>query len=547
MSDSLNALIATPQGGGKPIDWSQVYQGLQRYKDISAQQATAGIYQQSIDPTTGAFNQGKFNALVGQSPAAAWNAGPTMQQAGNAQVAQSTAQNLATSGQIARRTYAQGAMTDLLQNPNTTMSDIINRIHQEAQGGILLPEEANAFAQQAQTFQGTPHDFLVNTSQANLDALNQLRNSVGGIERFETPNGTQFARTAPGVQTGAPGQPAGPNVPNMGMVTPLDIRMSDGTIRQVLPAGVPAFLGQNPGASVVGPSASGPVPAGGGGPGFGSGRYPAPAVPPVSPASPAAALAVPSTTTTAPPGPTAGVSPAPGLVPNIVAAGASATGRSNALIDQQQATTTIKPILAGMDQDIDVAGGTGTGSKVLGAMRQALIRFGLAPESVNLSTGQAAQEQFNKFSSQLQAAQLGTIGGVPTDDRQALAQAANPSLVLTSAGNKGIIHVLQGNQDASDAMGRAWLASPQYRQNPGGFDQWRAQFTAKDPTSGGQFDPRVFWLANMTRPEQTQYVQTMQKNNPAEFAQFNKNWRFAKAQGWTQPIPAQPQPSQSGG
>ena len=74
-----------PQQQNPLTTLGQMSQGITQMRDYQAKQATADAYQQSIDPQTGAFDQGKFNALIGSTPQGAWNAGQTMQQSGAAQ------------------------------------------------------------------------------------------------------------------------------------------------------------------------------------------------------------------------------------------------------------------------------------------------------------------------------------------------------------------------------------------------------------------------------------------------------------------------------
>jgi hypothetical protein len=215
----------------------------------------------------------------------------------------------------------------------------------------------------------------------------------------------------------------------------------------------------------------------------------------------------------------------------------AAAKRGNDLVNQLTASSTVKPILAEMEDVLTKSGGTGFGTAHISAFRQALERLGLTPAAVDVATPQAALETFKKLSAQLQGAQLGTVGGVPTDDRQSLIEASNPSVLNSTAGNKSIIHVLQGTQQALETMGRAWMASPDYQNNPGSFDNWRTKFTAKDPATGGQFDPRAFWLSNMPPDEQHAYLSNM---TPKGRAEFKKNWAFARSRGWVDPLPGQP-------
>jgi hypothetical protein len=215
---------------------------------------------------------------------------------------------------------------------------------------------------------------------------------------------------------------------------------------------------------------------------------------------------------------------------------AVASGRAyTALQAQVNASKDIEPILADMDAQSRTAGfSTGIGSTIAGTVRQLAQRAGLVPEgpsgNLDLSSPQAAQEEFAKDAARLQAAQLGSLGN-PTDARQELSETTNPGLMLSKYGNQGIIHMLQGNQQAIRAMGDAWGQAAQNGWTPDRFNEWMSQrFLATDQATGGRFDPRAFWLANMpTLAEQQAYVK---KVPPAQAAQLRKNMQYAISNGW---------------
>jgi len=86
---STGALVNRLMNPPNPMEQlGQTIQGVNALKDFQARNAMAGIYSQAIDPTTGEVDQGLLNRLIGANPAAAWNAGPAMQQAGQAVGAQ---------------------------------------------------------------------------------------------------------------------------------------------------------------------------------------------------------------------------------------------------------------------------------------------------------------------------------------------------------------------------------------------------------------------------------------------------------------------------
>lgn len=534
MSDFLGALretnvlnsIANPTVVNPLAAMSSAMQTARGVYDVRQQQANQAVgqaYQGAID-AQGNLDPQRFRQNLAQAgPVAAMAAGEGLQ----------NIQNIGSNQyqmDVSRRNIVNGiAVSALGITDPQQQQDYLSR-----QGGLLIrngimpPEQVlNAFGAMP-TDPAARRQYLEGIRVQTLPP-DQQQGAIYGtpLEPITGPGGgiTQPVRGTPaqgyGLST-APGSVAQGLTPAQS--SQLDtVNMPDGTTLQ-MPHGTATVLLQNETMRRLNPQL---VTGGGGGAaaspnaninqGFGpnAGRNQPPATSPL-----------PGIGSTAP----------PGQVESQRTAAEGATGRGSQLIQQQQAATSIKPILAGMDQDLTAMGDSGTSSKTLGTLRQVLLRWGLTPEQADVSSPQAAQEQFVKFASQLQAAQLGQIGGIPTDNRQELTQASNPSLVLSTAGNRGIIHVLQGNQDAIETMGNSWVNSDDYKRNPGSFDTWRSQFTTKDNATGGQFDPRVFWFNRMTGDEQKAYAQNMAKNHPQEWKQFNYNWNLAKQNGWVTPI-----------
>jgi hypothetical protein len=183
---------------------------------------------------------------------------------------------------------------------------------------------------------------------------------------------------------------------------------------------------------------------------------------------------------------------------------------------------------------------TGMGSIVSSTMRQLLQFSGLTPREpggkFDVSTPEAAKEQFAKDAARLQAAQLGALGN-PTDARQELSETTNPGLMLSKYGNLGIIHMLQGNQQATRAMSEAWDQATQAGWTPDQFNTWMSQrFLGRDATTGGRFDPRVFWFANEGNlDEQRKYAAKIPDG--VQRKQFLNNLQYAKNNGWIRQNP----------
>ena len=116
--------------------------------------------------------------------------------------------------------------------------------------------------------------------------------------------------------------------------------------------------------------------------------------------------------------------------------------------------------------------------------------------------------------------------------------ASNPNTVFSTLGNSGVIHILQGNEDALNARNQAWQGYLRNGGDPANFQQWSNSFN----NSG--FDPRTFWMKNMTPAERTSYIGTL---TPSQASTFYNNIRTGIAKGWVSPSDfATPSASSSG-
>lgn len=150
---------------------------------------------------------------------------------------------------------------------------------------------------------------------------------------------------------------------------------------------------------------------------------------------------------------------------------------------------------------------------------QIAAQFGLAPPSVKSDT--AAMEEAGKLAYQIAQRQFQQLGGTGTDSKLDSAMHTSPSEFLTQQGNKRIIPLLQGNNDALKAQAEAyqtWKSA----HGPQEFSQFVTQWNQ-------HYDPRVFQAAYMDAPE----VAAMKKGmNKAERANFDAFSAFAKSKGW---------------
>lgn len=129
----------------------------------------------------------------------------------------------------------------------------------------------------------------------------------------------------------------------------------------------------------------------------------------------------------------------------------------------------------------------------------------------------ASQEEFNKQAVQLAQQQFGAIGGTGTDAKFASAFETSPNDALSPLGNKGIIRLLKGNEDALQAKNEAWLAAStknpnlSYRVFSGAFNK--------------NFDPRVYQFKYMPQAERQAFFGNM---NPDEQDRFLAAYKYAK-------------------
>jgi hypothetical protein len=530
-------------------------QGLQAYRDQQAQLATSQAYQQSINPQTGALDQGKFNALLASTPQGAWNIGPAMQQAGQAQTAQGQGQQQQIQAKMLQMQGISAYMTPLIQKVQAGQpvsgQDVLGAAQSAADAGFVTPEmQANVQKQVASLGPNGDASNIVRGAFFTTNAsLQQLQAASPNLQPYNFGGYTGFPNLRPGTPGYIGSGAVVPNTMGPGFST---IELGGGQTIQVPNSAVPGILGNNPNLQRLNPGLGG----GDGGPitnqsfGPNQGRYtpPPPAgaggnAPPANapPGAPAVAPAAPSWARPPPPLPVGGsaggvgVTAAPGYAESQRATAQASTQAANTLQAQVSASKDIEPILADMQTQLGTKGfSTGVGSIMMNSTRQLMQRLGLVPEEpapgMDLTSPQAAQELFAKDAARLQAAQLGALGN-PTDARQELSETTNPGLMLSKYGNLGILRMLEGNQQAIRIQGDAWATAQQQGWTSDRFNEWlNNHFLAADPGTGGRFDPRIQWFAmEPTNKEQLAYFDKIPK---AQQEQFVKNFQYAKKMGW---------------
>jgi len=133
----------------------------------------------------------------------------------------------------------------------------------------------------------------------------------------------------------------------------------------------------------------------------------------------------------------------------------------------------------------------------------------------------AGQEEFTKQAYNLAQQQFQAIGGSGTDAKFNSAFETSPNETLSNLGNKGIMRLLKGNEDALQTKNAAWLAKSAADPNASAR-QFSQDFN-------NHFDPRVFQFKYLSPDERKAYVQQM---DPQEQKRFLYNATVARKQGW---------------
>jgi len=150
----------------------------------------------------------------------------------------------------------------------------------------------------------------------------------------------------------------------------------------------------------------------------------------------------------------------------------------------------------------------------------------IAPFNIENPVKVASLEEFSKLGAQLAAAQLQQLGGTGTDEKLGNALKSNPNEYLSTLGNKTILKLLKGNEDAIAVMNNEWEKAQQSGTKVSQFQAWRNEFNKK-------YDPRVFQSVYMSGSELEKMVSEM---NTSELKKFQRQYDYAAERGW---IPAE--------
>lgn len=133
----------------------------------------------------------------------------------------------------------------------------------------------------------------------------------------------------------------------------------------------------------------------------------------------------------------------------------------------------------------------------------------------------ASQEQFIKQAAQLSQNQFQTLGGTGSNAQFNASYEVNPNDTLSHLGNKGIIGLLKGNEDAIQAKFAAARADEK-AHGAAHYPDFSLDFNS-------HFDPRVFQFKYMNDADRKAYFAQM---SPEDQQQLASNIEYAHSRKW---------------
>lgn len=219
--------------------------------------------------------------------------------------------------------------------------------------------------------------------------------------------------------------------------------------------------------------------------------------------------------------------PRAALEPGVAAAATKTAENSADLGNQLVAAANQTPITEGILQNLEktlgeFTSGPGADWKRVGkAFANTVIpdslrdKIGFDPKSI------ASQEEFNKQAYNLAQSQFQALGGTGTDAKLNSTMSTSPNELLSTEGNKGVIRMLRGNNDALKVKTKEWNA---WKKTHGedSYSEFSDQFN-------DGFNPRVFQFKYIPKAERMAWYQAMP---PEDRRAFEQSAKIAKANKW---------------
>lgn len=404
-------------------------------QQFQTNKAVSNIYKQAINPD-GTIDQEKLTSLLASDPNASYGL-PQAYQGSQEATKRNIDIDIAKVNQAMTHLTATAGYLAPLIKPGSTSNDVASALAHASANGLINPENAGKIWSSLPRGQNGQID----ESRIPMWAQQQQLQVMDAQQRLQAmhPAPTQ-------IDTGSNIQLM--NLPQVGQPS------LAGTIQKGLPPTTPVFPAGGGQPIYAGSSGGGGMPGAGGGGGQGGG---------VAAANP------------------------PGFEGAANTAGAFSANQGNTLQGRADRTMDNKAILGNLESELGTAGfTTGPGTESVAKF----AKFVNAQTGSNFrAEGLAAREQFNKLAGMLAQSQFQALGGTGTDAKLDATTLTSPNSELSKMGNKGIIALLKGNEDAISAKNQAWQQWQQ-QHGPQSYGQFQTQFNKS-------YDPRVF---------QTQYL-----------------------------------------
>ena len=199
-------------------------------------------------------------------------------------------------------------------------------------------------------------------------------------------------------------------------------------------------------------------------------------------------------------------------------------GMGTALTNRADQVTTNKGLLSNLNATLEQFT-PGPGAKWTNEAMSAVNRLIQSVPGLHLkgvgTDARAAQNEFEKMAQQLAQSQFQQLGGTGANFQLESTISTSPNSALSKLGNKGIISLLQGNEDAIQTKSRAWQ---QFKEQTGTQDygKFSTEFNR-------HFDPRLFQFQYLTKDEQQKLIAGM---SSAQKNKLHQDALYSKQQGW---------------
>lgn len=451
---------------------NQLLQNQNTQQTLAARAGIGEAYTKAIDPQSGQLDTNKLMGALASDPRTAWMAGDVAKQAQDRAAQQ--VQIDQSKVDLAKKQIGtfQNALGGLIARPDISPNDVVSVASDLVSQGILDPKQAVDEVANMPQDPSQIRPWLMQHWLRMQDAKTQMDALVGPVQTTDAGGNVVMTRT-PGA--------GGP----MQVVGQIEKGLSPSE------AVSPAYQVYNPQTRQMETVTKGMALQGAGGQMGGAG----------------------------------GIAAGP---PMGAAAAAEVTARGNAQQAQalQQRAGRVpdnKALLGNLEGRLNDFQ-PGPQSQFWKSMGQLSQEYGVPIPGAPPKDATAAQEEFGKLAFQLAQSQFQALGGTGTDSKLDSTMHTSPSEMLSRYGNKGIISMLKGNEDAIQAQNDAWQKWQDAGNGAESYGKFLSQWNKI-------YDPRVFQSRYLDAAGAKQMMQGM---TASEKAKFQQDQALARRLGWVQ-------------